>query len=211
MVLRKQTVWLITMLSLLIVLSVYYMMSPGGEQVALIPDQDEEQTEENLDGDDGAAGDDEAPGDDATEPEEGTEDGEAGETSGLGVDLNMDELSADELFTTIRLETEDARSELREQLSSIVASASATTDEKNEAMEEMYALQTVAQKESILEQMIQQEKEFRDVLVRHDEDVVNITVITTDLSPTDANHLMQMARDEFGDYEVTVRVQEDEA
>ncbi|MDQ0350986.1 stage III sporulation protein AH [Alkalibacillus filiformis] len=199
MVLRKQTVWLITMLSLLIVLSVYYMMSPGGEQVALIPDQDEEQTEENLDGDDG------------TEPEEGTEDGDAGETSGLGVDLSMDELSADELFTTIRLETEDARSELREQLSSIVASASATTEEKNEAMEEMYALQTVAQKESILEQMIQQEKEFRDVLVRHDEDVVNITVITTDLSPTDANHLMQMARDEFGDYEVIVRIQEDEA
>ncbi|MDV2580952.1 SpoIIIAH-like family protein [Alkalibacillus haloalkaliphilus] len=207
MVLRKQTVWLITMLSLLIVLSVYYMMSPGGEQVALIPDQDEEQTEENLDGDDGEG----ATGDDATETEEGTEDDEAGETSGLGVDLSMDELSADELFTTIRLETEDSRSELREQLSSIVASSAATTEEKNEAMEEMYALQTVAQKESILEQMIQQEKEFRDVLVRHDEDVVNITVITTDLSPTDANHLMQMARDEFGDYEVIVRIQEDEA
>ncbi|GEN45284.1 SpoIIIAH-like family protein [Alkalibacillus haloalkaliphilus] len=209
MVLRKQTVWLITMLSLLIVLSVYYMMSPGGEQVALIPDQDEEQTEENLDGDDGEG--EGATGDDATEPEEGTEGDEAGETSGLGVDLSMDELSADELFTTIRLETEDARSELREQLSSIVASAAASTEEKNEAMEEMYALQTVAQKESILEQMIQQEKEFRDVLVRHDEDVVNITVITTDLSPTDANHLMQMARDEFGDYEVIVRIQEDEA
>ena len=31
MMLKKQTVWLLTMLSLVVVLSVYYIMSPRGE------------------------------------------------------------------------------------------------------------------------------------------------------------------------------------
>ncbi|WP_188206128.1 SpoIIIAH-like family protein [Alkalibacillus aidingensis] len=191
MVLKKQTVWLITMLSLLIVLSVYYMTSPGGEQVALIPDDDEDPRHE--------------------QPDEDSEGSPDSTDTTSAVDVEMDDLSAGELFTTIRLETEDTRSELKEELSSIVASDSASTDEKNEAWEQMYALQTTAQKESILEQMIQQEKEFRDVLVRQEDDVVRITVIANELSASDANHLMQMARDEFGDLDVRVKLQEEEA
>ncbi|WP_085523401.1 SpoIIIAH-like family protein [Tuberibacillus sp. Marseille-P3662] len=44
MVLKKQTVWLLTMLSLIVVLSVYYVTTPGtGEQLAA--DDGEKQTE----------------------------------------------------------------------------------------------------------------------------------------------------------------------
>ncbi|MET3684309.1 stage III sporulation protein AH [Alkalibacillus flavidus] len=199
MVLRKQTVWLITMLSLLIVLSVYYLMSPGSEEVALIPDEDEER-QEIIDGEDGSEG-----------GQDSETEGQTSSTStdGLDVDVSVDELTPHELFTTIRLEKQDTRSELKEQLSSIVASSTATTAEKNEAMEEMYALQTVAQKETILEEMIIQEKGYQDVLVRTDDDVVQIRVIAEELSSTDANHIMQLARDEFADLEPRVRLQDD--
>lgn len=200
MVLRKQTVWLITMLSLLIVLSVYYLMSPGSGEVALIPDEDEER-QEQIEGDENQE---ESEGDGTNDPQ--TETSSEGD---LDVDVSTDELSPHELFTTIRLEKEDARSEMKEQLSSIVASSSATTEEKNEAMEEMYALQTAAQKETILEEMIKQEKGFQDVLVRTDEEVVQIRVIAEELSKTDANHIMQLARDEFSELEPRVRLQED--
>ncbi|WP_027963408.1 SpoIIIAH-like family protein [Halalkalibacillus halophilus] len=187
MVLKKQTVWLITMLSLLIVLSVYYILSPGGDQVALIPDDEEEREEQ-----------------------EDREDSEEPEDSSVVGEVEYSNLSNDELFTAIRMDKEDHRSEVKEQLSAIVASSNASTEEKNEAIEEMTALQTVAQKETILERMIQQDKEYRDVLVRQEEDFINITVIANELSSTDANHLMQLARDEFGPMEVRVKLQSEE-
>ncbi|MFP3489055.1 SpoIIIAH-like family protein, partial [Staphylococcus sp. SIMBA_130] len=46
MVLKKQTVWLLTMLSLIIVLSAYYIMTPGSDNVAYVGDQ--EQSEEGA-------------------------------------------------------------------------------------------------------------------------------------------------------------------
>lgn len=46
MVLKKQTVWLITMLSLLIVLSVYYML-PGDDQAAM-SDLEDDQKKKNV-------------------------------------------------------------------------------------------------------------------------------------------------------------------
>ncbi|MDY0396479.1 hypothetical protein RWE15_21865 [Virgibacillus halophilus] len=36
--LKKQTVWLLTMLSLMIVLSVYYVMSPNNDDLAYVND-----------------------------------------------------------------------------------------------------------------------------------------------------------------------------
>ena len=180
MVLKKQTVWLITMLSLLIVLSVYYML-PGDDQVAMT-DGDEDQQEDER------------------------SEGEAGDES-MGENFVVSELATDDYFQTIRLETEDSRSELKEQLSEVISSTTATSEEKNDAMNQIYSLETASQKESLLEKMIIQEKDFQDVLVRQDEDRVNVTVMANELSKTDANHIMQMARDEFGITDVSVKYQ----
>ncbi|PKR78958.1 stage III sporulation protein AH [Halalkalibacillus sediminis] len=183
MVMKKQTVWLVAMLSLLIVLSVYYMM-PGDQAAITELEEEEKNGEEREEGSDS---------------EEGVDD-----------EMALSNLSSDELFTALRMEKEDHISEMKEQLSSIVASSNSTTEEKNIAIDQMHEIQAVAQKESILEKTIQQEKDFQDVLVRKEDDFVLITVIAEELSNVEANHMMQMARDEFGIIDVRVKLQNDQ-
>ncbi|MFC0014783.1 MULTISPECIES: SpoIIIAH-like family protein [Allobacillus] len=180
MVLKKQTVWLITMLSLLIVLSVYYML-PGDDQAAMTDLEDEQTEEERSD----------------------EEEGDGAESENFVVS----ELPTGDYFQTIRLETEDSRSEMKEKLSEVISSTTATSEEKNDAMDQIYSIETMSQKESLLEKMIIQEKNYEDVLVRKADDKVNVTVMANELSKTDANHIMQMARDEFGMLDVTVKYQ----
>ncbi|RPF55662.1 SpoIIIAH-like family protein [Aquisalibacillus elongatus] len=184
MVLKKQTVWLITMLSLLIVLSVYYMTAP--DDMAVV-DQDDEQQDENN----------------------GEENGEGG-TESEGTNVDVSGMTVDELFTTTRLEQDETRSQQIEQWEDVIASANASSEEKNEAKEQINEILTVSQKEAVLENTIRYDKDYRDVLVQKDEDDVRITVITDELSKTEANELMQMARDEFGMMNVIVGNQKDD-
>ncbi|TCT22623.1 stage III sporulation protein AH [Melghiribacillus thermohalophilus] len=187
--LKKQTVWLLTMLSLLIVLSVYYMTAPEGDEVAFINEENQgEETETNQQLD----------STDMNDLEDMTSENEEGMIS---------EISTDDLFTSIRMEIEAERDQLKEQLSEIVASKNVSPEEKNEAMEKMKQLQETATKESILQQSIMAEKDYQDVLVRAEEDVVHVTVKANELSKTDANHIMQMVRDEFGEVVVNVKYQ----
>ena len=106
--LKKQTVWLLTMLSLMIVLSVYYMMSDT-EDFAYIQtgDENEEQTVEQSDSED----------------------------SDIEVE-DIRPVQGSELFTTIRMELEDERNIKKDRLKEIVASSNATTSEINEALNE---------------------------------------------------------------------------
>ncbi len=193
MVLKKQTVWLITMLSLLIVLSVFYITSPGDDQYAGVSDDEREMDDERESDDEG------------DQPDDADEMPDLDDLDVTGI------TSIDDMFTTIRLERQDDYNEMKEQLSAIVASSNSSTDEINNAMEQINDLQAAARKESYLERTIMQEKGYRDVLVRKEDDFVEITVITEELSKTDANNLMQMARDEFGIMDVRVRFQDDEA
>ena len=193
MVLKKQTVWLITMLSLLIVLSVFYIASPGDDQYAGVSDDEREMDDERESDDEG------------DHPDDAEEMPDLDDLDVTGI------TSVDDMFTTIRLERQDDYNEMKEQLSAIVASSNSSTDEINNAMEQINDLQAAARKESYLERTIMQEKGYRDVLVRKEDDFVEITVITEELSKTDANNLMQMARDEFGIMDVRVRFQDDEA
>ncbi|MFD2637407.1 SpoIIIAH-like family protein [Piscibacillus salipiscarius] len=212
MVLKKQTVWLITMLSLLIVLSVFYMTSPN--DVEVVGTDDDEQTEENQNGEDNnkeEGNENEGNENEGNENEGNKEEGN-GEGEGENGDSNLDVsgMSVDDLFATTRLEKQDTREQLIEQWESVLASSNSSPEEVNEAMEEIQDIRTVAQKETILENTIRYEKDYRDVLVQKEEDSVKITVISEELSKTDANQLMQMARDEFGVMNVIVSLQEDD-
>ncbi|QHS22722.1 SpoIIIAH-like family protein [Virgibacillus sp. MSP4-1] len=191
MMLKKQTVWLLTMLSLLIVLSVYYMTSPGGDQVALINDDNKENAEETSN-------------EDSTIETNVTE-GEATEVDANGNPISS--TSTDDLFTQLRLEIQDMRSQQKEQFNEVLTSSSATAAEKNEAMEKKNRLEEVQTKEAILEKVIQSEKNYSDVLVRAEENVVKVTVKADEHSGTEANHIMQMVRDEFGEIRVEVDFQ----
>jgi stage III sporulation protein AH len=176
--LKKQTVWLLTMLSLMIVLSVYYMISPGSEDLAYIEGGDAEQTTAET-----------------TDPESEAE-----------ID-DIRSLGGDELFTTIRMDLQDERSMKKDRLTAVVASSEASPEEKDQALSDIDAIEESATKESILEETIIQSNQYEDVLVRSDEDIVHVHVKTEELSDTEANHIMQMVRDEFGEMRVNVNFQ----
>jgi len=182
--LKKQTVWLLTMLSLMIVLSVYYMISPGSDDLAFIDDGQETEQE--------------AVPTTAGVPQETDDQAEVGDMSNIG---------GDELFTTIRMELQDERSMQKDRLTDVVASSDASSEEKDQALREIDNLEEISTKEAILEETIVSANGYDDVLVRADEETVHVHVKVDELSGTEANNIMQMVRDEFGEVTVDVNFQ----
>lgn len=176
--LKKQTVWLLTMLSLMIVLSVYYMTSSESEDIAYI---DRGEIEEE-----------------ATTIESSQEDAEVNDITQIG----------GELFNTIRMELQDERSRKKDRLNDIVASSSASVEEKNEALDNINLLDEITTKETILQDSIlASTAEYEDVLVRSEEDKVHVHVKVDELSSKEAINIMQMVKDEFGEITVDVNFQ----
>ncbi|WP_117169257.1 SpoIIIAH-like family protein [Paraliobacillus sediminis] len=195
--LKKQTVWLLTMLSLMIVLSVYYMSSPSEGELAFINDEADtegeittgnitEETSEETTSDDGVSSEDITSTSDESE---------------------ISSTSTDDLFTTIRMELEETRSGRLEQLENIVASSAASTEEKTQAYDEMQELDSISSKELILEETLKADNGYTDVLVRTKDDNIIVTVKADELSETEANGIMQMVHDEFGSMNVEVKFQ----
>jgi len=187
--LKKQTVWLLTMLSLMIVLSAYYMMSDQ-EDVAYI-DTEQEPFEETV-----------------QQEEEATDETEEADDADDVVIDDMEEVHHDELFTTIRMELEDDRNIKMDRLKDIVASSEATATEVNSALDEMDELETMTTKESILQESILSTNEaYEDVLVRAEEDKVHVHIIADELPKNEAVQIMQMVKDELGERTVDVNFQ----
>lgn len=178
--LKKQTVWLLTMLSLMVVLSIYYMMSDH-EDIAYIDTGEESLEQATL-----------------SEPVDDTD-----------VEIeDIQSIEPNELFTTIRMEVQDERSMKKDRLKEIVASGDATADEINEALSEIDEIDKLTSKETILQESILASKEeYEDVLVRTEEDKVHVHVITDELTKEEANNIMQMVRDELGTFPVDVNFQ----
>lgn len=192
--LNKQTVWLLTMLSLMIVLSVYYMTSdPKGDGDLAYIDDGQTKSEETSTIDSTVDGDE----------DEGNNDPDD--------DANVDDITnigRDELFTTIRMELQNERSMKKSRYQDIVASSTATTEEKNEALNQMDTLDQISTKESILQNSILSTSDkYEDVLVRYAEDLVHVHVKANELSTQEANHIMKMVSDEFGEVAVAVDYQ----
>ncbi|WP_078545819.1 SpoIIIAH-like family protein [Litchfieldia alkalitelluris] len=190
MLLKKQTVWLLTMLSLVVVLSVYYITSPDvtNENVAF---DSEGVNEEGADTETGATAKDEAANDEAAAEE--------------GVDVSLEEaedgsmishVESDELFTALRMEIEDYRSKVKSELQARIVSKDLTAEEKNAAYEEMRELDAVASTESFLEILIKG-RGYDDALVRADGNEVKVTVKGKESSAADANEIMRLVRNEI--------------
>lgn len=183
--LKKQTVWLLTMLSLMIVLGVYYVMLPKDADYALI---NEGQTDSDKET--------------ATDPAEVTEEeGEAEVT-------DITHTGPDQIFAMHRMELADERSMKKSHLKEIVASSNATTEEKNSALDDINFIDEVNRKESMLQNSIlAMTEKYEDVLVRLEKDIVYVHIKVDDLNNKEVVHIMQMVRDEFGDITVTVDYQ----
>jgi stage III sporulation protein AH len=161
MVLKKQTVWLLTMLSLIVVLSVYYVTTPS-----VTP------TEQ-------AGG---APTDKVS----------ADKANGLTANT-----ASSDKFAEYRLQREDAEHAKAEQLQAAMTAKDATAIEVSKAQEQIKAINTLASKEQMLEDMIMS-KGYNDAVVVAGDGQVNVYVQTDSLSNKQANEIVQMVYKQLG-------------
>lgn len=188
MVLKRQTVWLLTMLSLIIVLSVYYITSPmPNDQLAFVGDETEQSQEDGS----------------FVEFEEVTE----AEMEELLDDNNiLTGFTSDEVFNTIRLERQMARDRLSEDYVAVIASVDASADVQSRALDNIESLRVLAQKEEMLETLIKT-KGYEDVLVIAEGDEVKIIVKANELSKEEAVKINLMAREQLGIDNIAVAFQ----
>lgn len=180
MMLKKQTVWLLTMLSLVVVLSVYYITTP-----------EEVKNDVALTGAEAEKG-------EKAEAVKGTEkENDNGEvTIEEAEDGTVVSVSNDELFATMRLQLEDARSARKESLEDIVASKDVTAAEKSAARDEMNAIDEAVANEEILETFIKSNG-YDDALVRIEGEKVKVTVKAKESSASEANKIIQLVSSEM--------------
>jgi stage III sporulation protein AH len=176
MLLKKQTVWLLTMLSLVVVLSVYYITSPEkkSNDLASIEQKAKDQVNQSQA---------------KTKTKTAAN---AGKTV-------VSQVEGDADFEALRLKLEDMRSELKAELTAVVASTDLPPEERSKAMDQMQKLSQTAQKEEILETLIRT-MGYEDALVRADGSKVRVTVKSKKKpSPTAANEIMLKVKKEIGE------------
>lgn len=174
MLLRKQTVWLLTMLSLVAVLSVYYITTP--QDTAVNQEQDTQTTKEKTNTDTNSSK-------DATENEESS--------------TVITNESSDSIFEAMRIDLNDERSRQKEELTNKVASSDLSEEERVEAHAQIEALAEMSTKEDMLETMIIA-LGYKDALVRADGDQIQITVKADKQDAGAANEIIQMVTKEIG-------------
>lgn len=173
MALKKQTVWLLTMLSLIIVLSVYYVTSGTTDFAA--PGEEEQET--------GAP--------DQIEIEL-TEDGKVPEGS-----LEVNGQSVAETFAEARISKEEARSKLAEQYRDESASQDASPEEQVAARDKSMEILSLTQSEEQLESLVKA-KGYENVLVISEDSKVQIMVDAKELTSAQANDIIMLAKEQLG-------------
>ncbi|MEC1719455.1 SpoIIIAH-like family protein [Schinkia azotoformans] len=186
MLLKKQTVWLLTMVSLVVVLSVFYITSPlqPSDEYALMPSEEK-----------------------AKDQTKASEEGVEVSIEEMADGTVASSLSSDDLFTALRMEIDDNRAKAKEELQAIVASSDVTAEKRSEALDKMENLQTFQAKEAILETMILANENYADALVKAEENQVKVIVKAKELNSSSANEIMRLVRDELGPTKVAVEVQ----
>lgn len=178
--LKKQTIWLLTMVSLVVVLSVYYIVTPEmqSSKFSLIQAGDEDQTVAKEAVDEQA-------------------------TDASGVDAqNFD------AFTDLRMQLEDTRSKAKEELESVVANGSASAEEKSQALDDMAEMSQTSEKEAVLETLLKTEMDISDAFVQTSDKQIKITIAAKESNPALADQVIQMAYDELGQQPIAVEIKE---
>ncbi len=182
MVVKKQTAWLLTMLSLIIVLSVYYIYSPGESPTNVAYTDEEEETSQSQE-------------DEAIE----ASDEELEETGGVT------NVPSDETFAALRIKINESREQKLSQYQEVVASGEVSAEMKSEAFAKMEQLNDQSKQINVLETLLMNQFGFKDVIVNPiDSRSYNIIVKADSLSNKEANDIMRKTSEHLGDGIVTV-------
>ncbi|MFP3885401.1 SpoIIIAH-like family protein [Priestia filamentosa] len=186
MLLKKQTVWLLTMLSLVVVLSVYYITSPSPQSDNVAFTDKEESKEKES----------------AKQTDKETEQKGASTTEKNGETV-VSTVENEDQFLAMRMQITDERSKEIEKLEDVVASNEASVEEKSEAKDKVEELSKLNEKEQTIETLIK-EKGYDDALVRAEENGVRIVVKSKEDSKKQANEIMNIVTQEIGAKKVAV-------
>ncbi|HFK1450498.1 MULTISPECIES: SpoIIIAH-like family protein [Bacillus cereus group] len=216
--LKKQTVWLLTMLSLVVVLSVYYVTTP--EKMNTASPTTGEKIGQEKQGTDKAVTN-EAPKEtpkkentsketsnketnkETEKKESTTKESATKETSKK--EANVTVQSSDENFTALRMQMEDQRSEQKARLQEVMNSAKSSATEKSKAKDNFDAITTMETKQELLETVIKSQGGYKDALVRADGTDIKVTVKAAKHSQKEANKIIQLVRSEGGSKDVGVK------
>lgn len=180
MLLKKQTVWLLTMLSLVVVLSVYYITSPEQKSSDLTAGNQKTQNQMNAQ---------------QTAPNKQA----ASKNNASDGKTVVTTVSGDSDFEALRMQLEDKRSKEIDDLQAEIATTDLPADKRSQAYDQMQKLNETAQKEEMLETLIKT-MGYDDALVRADGEKVNITVKSKKKhSPSAANDIIQLVKKEIGE------------
>ncbi|GAF63804.1 hypothetical protein BTS2_0696 [Bacillus sp. TS-2] len=208
MILKKQTVWLLTMLSLIVVLSAYFFLPQNGtEQLAFLENDEtnnqavEEEEDEGKEGGKEEEGSEEAPldGEESTDQqdmvvnikEELEELEEVGQVEEIGQ-------STSEVFASIRMNEQENRDRQEEENNTVAASPESSPTQVVEALDKNKEIREMAQQETELEKFIMAEGGYEDVLVMSVDNEVRIYVNAEELSREQTVEIIQLATEKLG-------------
>ncbi|MEK3797717.1 SpoIIIAH-like family protein [Peribacillus sp. FSL H8-0477] len=173
MLLKKQTVWLLTMLSLVVVLSVYYLTSPEqqGTNMAVTEEQEKEQEKEQA-------------------VEKAKESGSSEEKAQVTI------TSGDDEFAAMRIAIDEERSKQSEKYDAEMGKGDMSSDDINKAYDAIEQISEARISEEILETTIVSSLDLEAALVRIEGSDVNVLVKADELSKEAANEIVQLVDSE---------------
>lgn len=172
MVLKKQTIWLLTMLTLMVALSAYYLLSGENDEIALTNNdpyanmENQNQSQMSSNGNDDLI-------------------------NGLGVDITTTPASTPEsIFSSLRIERDQSRARLMEKYDEIVKN-SKDSNAAAEASAKMEELDLLEGNENFVESLIKA-KGFADAVVYTQENKVTVVVQKNDLKTEEAVSIINL-------------------
>ncbi|TDL93074.1 SpoIIIAH-like family protein [Vibrio vulnificus] len=185
MLLKKQTVWLLTMLSLVVVLSVYYLTAPEENAADMTATDEMEQAENKTES--------KTENKAETKGENKSEKETSKNTEGSSVTI----ASGDE-FESLRMQIEDERAKLNEELTAKMGNTELSAEERDEAYAKIEQLSETKVKENIIENLIVA-MDYNAALVRVDGTDVKVSVKADKQTKTEANNIIRLVRKEVSD------------
>ncbi len=161
---NKQNLWFLTLFSLILVLSVYYITMPNDLLIASNSTNQEEQKESTD-----------------TEDQDTISDVDVGEADSL---------------TALRVSLDEERDKEKEELKTTMTNEESTTDEKNNAYEQLKYLSVIEGEEEKLEKLIKEEHKI-DSFVKIDNNTITVVAAKKKHDVTLANNIMRTIQGEY--------------
>ncbi|WP_042346025.1 SpoIIIAH-like family protein [Bacillus massiliigorillae] len=187
MLLKKQTVWLLTMLSLVVVLSVYYVTTPSEKETNMATTVEKEKSKESTK---------ETTSNKNENPSVATDDTSESKDSTKDTIKEVVPIEGDETFQTLRMEITDERNKTIEDLTAMVGNTELSAEERDKANETIKELRGLTEREVMLEKLITS-LNYDAVLVRAQDNNVRVTVKANKLSNSAANDIVRIVTGEM--------------